>query len=114
MENKEVSIIEKSGFLNSVDHAVKIFMREYLPKISSQTLGFISIVLCHLASVPTLIAVLMNETDKFPPVDVIMFVWSSLIVMFIKSLIDRNFLYMATICLGFVAQSLLMGLILFK
>jgi hypothetical protein len=100
--------------LNVITNGFDIFVKDYLGKISSQTLGWIAIVLCHCAPVPTLIAVLMEQNDKLPPVDVIMFVWSALIVTFVKSLIDRNFLYMATICLGFVAHSLIMGMILFK
>jgi hypothetical protein len=34
--------------------------------------------------------------------------------MFFKSLIEKNFLYISTICLGFVVQTVIMSLILFK
>jgi hypothetical protein len=101
-------------FFDDVSGNVSVFFKEYLGKISAHTLGWLAIVLCHFASIPTLIAVLVGQSDKMPPVDLMLFVWLSLITMFFKSLIERNTLYIATICLGFVAQTLIMGLILFK
>lgn len=90
------------------------FMRNNIGNMSAHTLGWISIVLCHFAAIPTLIAVLMAQTDKLPNIDVMIFVWAALTTLFFKSLIERNFLYIATICLGFLAQTVIMGLILFK
>ena len=90
------------------------FLKEHLGHISAHTLGWVTIILLHFASIPTLAAVLMAQSDKLPPVDLMVFVWSALITLFFKSLIERNFLYVATICLGFAGQTLLMGLILFK
>jgi hypothetical protein len=77
-------------------------------------LGWITIILLHFASIPTLLAVLLGQSDKLPPVDLLIFVWSALITLFFKSLLDRNFIYIATICLGFAAQTVIMSLILFK
>lgn len=107
----------KTVFLDKIGHApeaIYIFLRDHLGRISAHTLGWITIVLLHFASIPTLIAVLLAQSDKLPPVDLMVFVWSALITLFFKSLIERNFLYIATICLGFAAQTLIMGLILFK
>jgi hypothetical protein len=86
----------------------------HIPKLSADALGLIAIVLCHLAAVPTLVAVLLGQSDKLPPVDIMVFVWAALILMFIKALIDNKRLYIATITLGFAATTILMGLILFK
>lgn len=85
-----------------------------LSKLSAHTMGWITIILLHFASVPSLISVLMSQSDKLPPIDLMVFVWGGLVTLFFKSLIERNYLYVATISLGFVAQTLLMGLILFK
>ena len=90
------------------------FFTEHLGKISAHTLGWITIILLHFGSVPTLLAVLMGKTDVLPPVDIMVFLWSALITLFFKALIEKNFLYIATICLGFAAQTVLMSLILFK
>jgi hypothetical protein len=90
------------------------FAKQHLGHISAHTLGWITIVLLHFASIPTLVAVLLAQSDKLPPVDLMVFVWSALTTLFFKSLIEKNYLYIATICMGFLAQTVLMGLILFK
>jgi hypothetical protein len=56
----------------------------------------------------------MAKSDRLPPIDLMVFVWAGLVTLFFKSLIERNTLYIATICMGFTAQTFLMGLILFK
>ena len=94
--------------------AVFCFFRNHLGKISAHTLGWVSIILLHFASLPTLLAVLTAQSDRLPPVDLMLFVWSALVTIFFKALIERNFLYIATICLGFAAQTIIMGFILFK
>jgi hypothetical protein len=107
----------KAYFLNKASDLPKLvikFFQEHLGQVSSHTLGWITIILLHFASIPTLLAVLMAHSDRLPPVDIMVFVWSALLTLFFKSLIEKNFLYVATICLGFAAQTLLMGLILFK
>lgn len=90
------------------------FTKEHLGHVSAHTLGWLTIILLHLSSIPTLVAVLMAQSDKLPPVDLMVFVWSALITLFFKALIEKNSLYIATICLGFAAQTVIMSLILFK
>ena len=100
--------------VKKVPEVIFWFLKEHLGKISAHTLGWLTIILLHLASIPTLMSVLMAKSDILPPVDLMVFVWSALITMFFKSLIEKNFLYIATICLGFCAQTVIMSLILFK
>ncbi len=101
-------------YFKNLPNLIVVLLKEHLGKISAHTLGWLTIVLLHLASVPTLISVLMAQSDKLPPVDLMVFVWSALITFFFKSLIEKNFLYIATICVGFAAQTVIMSLILFK
>ncbi len=102
------------NFFKSIPMFLIVFLKEHLGKLSAHTLGWLSIVLMHLATVPTLAAVLLNKSDTLPPVDLVLFLWAALITFFFKSLIEKNFLYIATICIGFVAQTVVMSLILFK
>ena len=90
------------------------FAKDHLGHVSAHTLGWLTIILLHLSSIPTLVAVLMAQSDKLPPVDLMVFVWSALITLFFKALIEKNSLYIATICLGFAAQTVIMSLIIFK
>ena len=101
-------------FIKVLPRLLMTWIKEHLGKVSSHTLGWISIVLLHLAPIPTLLAVLWSQNDKMPPLDLMIFVWAALITIFFRSLIDNNKLYIATICLGFAAQTFLMSLILFK
>ena len=113
--NKIDRMVGKVGnFVTNLPLTIWEFLRNHLGHISAHTLGWLTIILLHFASIPTLIAVLMAQNDKLPPVDLMIFVWSGLITFFFKSLIERNFLYIATICLGFCAQTVIMSLIMFK
>jgi hypothetical protein len=102
------------SYIQNLPIIIYQFLRDHLGRISAHTLGWITIILLHFASIPTLLAVLLGQSDKLPPVDLMIFVWSALITLFFKSLLDRNFIYIATICLGFAAQTVIMSLILFK
>ncbi len=101
-------------FVKQIPTLIWYFITTHLGKMSAHTLGWVTIILLHLSSMPTLLAVLVGKSDKLPPVDIMLFVWSALITLFFKALIERNFLYIATICIGFVAQTVVMSLILFK
>lgn len=100
--------------IQSIPSVILGFLKAHLGNVSAHALGWITIVLLHLSSVPTLLAVLMSKSDKLPPVDLMLFVWTALITMFFKALIEGNRLYTGTICLGFAAQTVFMTLILFK
>jgi hypothetical protein len=101
-------------FVSQHPRWVWYFLRDHLGKVSAHTLGWLTIILLHLSSIPTLMAVILGQSDKLPNVDLMIFVWSALITMFFKSLIEKNFLYISTICVGFAAQTVIMSLILFR
>jgi len=105
------NILEK---FDNLTHITYDLFKNYVLTISANALGWITIVLLNFASVPTLLAVLTNQSDKLPPLDLMAFTWSALVTLFFKALIEKNFLYISTICIGFAGQTLLMGVILFK
>jgi hypothetical protein len=93
---------------------IYMFFKEHLGHISSHTLGWITIVLLHFSSMPTLLAMILAQSDKLPPYDLMLFVWAALTTLFFKSLIEKNFLYVSTICVGFIGQVVMLGMIVFK
>jgi hypothetical protein len=104
-------------FINFIPQMINFmytFVKEHLGHVSSHTLGWITIVLLHFASVPTLLAIILAQSDKLPPYDLMLFVWAALTTLFFKSLIEKNFLYVSTICVGFIAQVIMLGMIVFK
>ena len=89
-------------------------IKEHAPHISAETAGWVAVVLMHLATIPTLIAVLTGLTEKMPPVDMVLFSWLGLFLFFIKAVIQKDLLNIVTIGLGFFVQAGLMALIIFK
>lgn len=101
-------------FIAKLVNFVYTFFKEHLGHISAHTLGWITIVLLHFAAVPTLLAMILAQSDKLPPYDLMIFVWAALTTLFFKSLIEKNFLYVSTICVGFIGQVVMLGMIVFK
>jgi hypothetical protein len=89
-------------------------LRENIGHLSAETLGWIGVILVHLATIPTLVAVLTGLTEKLPPVDIVVLMWLGLFMFFIRSVIAKDLLNIVTIGFGFFVQAILMALIIFK
>jgi hypothetical protein len=87
---------------------------ENIGHLSAETLGWIGVILVHLATIPTLVAVLTGLTEKLPPVDIVALMWLGLFMFFIRSVIAKDLLNIITIGFGFFVQAMLMALIIFK
>ena len=48
-------------------------VKEHAPHVSAETMGWIAVILLHLATIPTELAVLTGLTEKMPPVDMVLF-----------------------------------------
>ncbi len=89
-------------------------LKEQFTKISAETLGWLAVILVHLATIPTLMAILTGLTEKTPPVDLVLLAWAGLFLFFVKATISRDLLNIVTIGFGFFIQACLMALIIFK
>jgi uncharacterized protein with PQ loop repeat len=89
-------------------------IKEHAPTVSAETMGWVAVILMHLATIPTLLAVLTGLTEKMPPVDLVLFAWAGLFCFFIKAAIQKDFLNIVTIGFGFFVQAALMAMIIFK
>ena len=89
-------------------------IKTHAPQVSAETMGWVAVILMHLATIPTLLAVLTGLTEKMPPVDLVLFAWAGLFCFFIKAAIQKDFLNIVTIGLGFFIQAGLMAMIIFK
>jgi hypothetical protein len=83
-------------------------------KISSEAVGWISVLVLHAATIPTLLAVMSGLTDRMPPVDLVLMIWTALTLLFVKAAVQKDMLNLITIAFGFVVQAVLMALIFFK
>lgn len=89
-------------------------IKEHAPHVSAETMGWVAIVLLHLATLPTMVAILTGLTEKMPPVDMVLFSWAGLFCFFLKATIQKDLLNIVTIGLGFFCQAALLALIVFK
>ena len=90
------------------------FFHAHFSKISAETMGWLAAIALHAATIPTLLALLTGLTDTTPSVDVVLFMWLGLVLLFGRAVILQDLLNIVTIGLGFVVQAVLMALILFK
>jgi len=106
-----MNIIEK---INEFTSESAKSLKEQLVTISAETLGWIAVILVHLATIPTLVAILTGLTEKTPPVDLVLLAWAGLFLFFVKATISKDLLNIVTIGFGFFIQACLMALIIFK
>ena len=86
---------------------------EGFSKASADTFAWISVVVLLGATIPGFLAVMAKVTDKMPPLDITLMLWTSLLLYFIRSAILKDMLMVVTIGLGFAIQAILLGLIFF-
>jgi uncharacterized protein with PQ loop repeat len=89
-------------------------VKEHAPHVSAETMGWVAVILLHLATIPTELAVLTGLTEKMPPVDMVLFSWAGLFCFFLKATIQKDLLNIVTIGLGFFVQAAMLALIVFK
>lgn len=106
-----MNIIEK---LNEFTSESAKSLKEQIVTVSAETLGWVAVILVHLATIPTLIAILTGLTEKTPPVDLVLLAWSGLFLFFVKATISKDLLNIVTIGFGFFIQACLMAVIIFK
>jgi hypothetical protein len=92
----------------------KDFIQNKFSQISSETVGWLAVIVLHAATIPSLLAVMSGLTDRLPGVDLVLLVWSGLTLLFIKAAVQKDMLNLITIGIGFILQAVMMALIFFK
>ena len=90
------------------------WLAENLPKVSADTLGWLAVILIHCATIPTLLALLTGLSDNVPNLDVVLFMWAGLVLLFGRAVVLKDTLNVITIGAGFIVQAVIMAMILFK
>jgi hypothetical protein len=93
---------------------IRKFFLDHLKKLTADTLGWLAAIVLHCATVPSLLALLTGLSDKAPTVDIIMFIYTGLVLLFARAILLRDQLNIITIGAGFIAQASIMAFILFK
>jgi hypothetical protein len=92
----------------------KNFVTTKFTAISSETFGWLAVVVLHASTIPSLLAVMAGLTDRLPGVDLVLLVWTGLTLLFIKAAVQKDMLNVVTIGFGFIIQAVMMALIFFK
>jgi hypothetical protein len=93
---------------------INAFLNKHLPKISADTLGWLAVVVLNCATIPTLLALMTGLSDRTPSLDMVLFMWASLVLLFGRAVVLKDTLNIITIGAGFIIQAVLMAMILFK
>lgn len=94
--------------------AIRDFLANSLAKLSADTLGWLSAIVLHCATLPSFLALMSGLSDKTPGLDMILFLWGGLILLFMRAVVLKDMLNIITIGIGFILQASCMALILFK
>jgi len=105
--------VEKFSILRLMVMIRKFFL-DHFKKITADTLGWLAAIVLHCSTVPSLLALMTGLTDRLPSVDIILFIWAGLVLLFARAVVLKDQLNIITIGIGFIAQSVLMAFILFK
>lgn len=100
--------------INTIVPAIRNFFVEHLGKISAETLGWLAVIVIHAATIPTLLALMAGLTDRTPSLDIVLFMWGGLMLMFLRAIVLKDMLNIVTIGLGFIVQAVMMALLLFR
>jgi hypothetical protein len=90
------------------------WLQEHLPRLSAETLQWMAALVLHAATVPTLLALMTGLSDRTPSLDIVLFMWAGLVLLFMRAVVLKDMLNIVTVGAGFIIQAVLMALILFK
>ena len=101
-------------YMNKFYNFFTVFLKEKLNKISADTLAWVTNIVLHCATIPSLLALMTGLTDKTPPVDIVLMLWAALGLLFFRAVILKDLLNIITIGVGFMLQAIALILIFFK
>lgn len=73
--------------------------------------GYIGIILIQGASLPSLIGNVMGWSHDLPPLSMVLMVWAGLFLFLLRSIYNRQMLYIVSESVGFLLQSILLAMI---
>ena len=106
--------IDVKNNININIKSINEFLNKHLSKISAETLLWLAGIVIHCATIPTLLALMTGLSDRTPNLDIVLFMWAGLVLLFGRAVVLKDTLNIITIGAGFIVQASLMAMILFK
>ena len=100
--------------MNTTLNSFVEFIKTKVSIISAETFGWLAVVVLHASTIPSMFALMAGLTDRMPPVDLVLLIWTGLALLFVKAAVQKDMLNVITIGVGFIAQAVMMALIFFK
>jgi hypothetical protein len=116
-QDRSTHILWGEDIMEKLDYLLKCarsWLEQQLPKVSADTLGWLAVILMHAATIPSLLALLTGLSDRTPGLDIVLFVWAGLVLLFGRAIVLKDTLNIVTIGVGFITQAVIMAVILFK
>ena len=85
----------------------------FIASLSADLLDWIAIIFLHVSFIPTYLMLLGGYTDRMPSLDIALIIWSTLALLFLKALVQKNLANIFSIGLGFIIQLFFVGFIFF-
>lgn len=95
-------------------NAIRDFVTQSLARLSADTLGWLAAIVLHCATLPSFLALMTGLSDKTPSLDIVLFLWGSLSLLFLRAVVLKDILNIITVGAGFIVQAGFMAFILFK
>jgi hypothetical protein len=89
-------------------------LRTTLTQVSDEALGWLAVVILHSATLPSMLAYSQGFTNDPLPVDMVLLLWTGLMLLFVRAVMRRDILNIVTIGAGFAVQAGILALTLFK
>ena len=93
---------------------IRNFVELRFNKISSDALGWLAGIVLHCATVPSMLALLTGLSSQTPNLDIVLFMWTGLVLMFGRAIVLKDTLNIITIGLGFIVQAVMLALVTFR
>lgn len=93
---------------------IRKFFIDHLKKLTADTLGWLTAVTLHLSTVPSILSLITGLSDKPPSLDIVMFIYIALSLLFARAILLKDQLNVITIGVGFIGQTMAMAFIMFK
>lgn len=106
--------MENTSIFTKCINNTTTFITTRFNKISADTLGWMTNICLHAATIPSFLALMTGVTDKTPSIDVVLMLWTSLCLLFFRAVLLKDLLNIVTIGVGFMLQAMVLVLIFFK
>ena len=99
---------------NSIVQYNSIMMNKNYIKKFTEFAGWVGMVLIHSATIPTTLGIILGYSENLPPISMVLLVWSGLFLFLVRAIGNNDKLYIISNAIGFVFNTILLSLIVFK